>query len=620
MGTADGGFPQARAGGPGRAIGESVDTTKLMRCPHCGEEVPSGVYCVRCGALLHPVGEERGSHFAAAPHQHLLVPGVVASLFPRLPSRGHQSFRALLAAGALLIGVLALAGLFPLALIAAAVVVPLIVVLYFHEVDIYEGEPLRAVGLTVAWGALAGVATGLLRNAVQGSGSVLSAHTQTSSVVWNGVALPLIGLALSLAGPLMLLRARKYDDALDGVVFGGGAAVSFAGAYLLTESSAFLSGGLAPTGLVEPWLLRLLTLGIAVPVLAAAAVGATAGSFWLRLRAPRSDRRAHRLLSQPALAVALAALALCAGALLQLYLDRWAALAALMALDVATILWLRQLIQVGLLEERDHEFAAVSTPCPNCGRSAPRLAYCSYCGVSARALPKSGRVHGSAERLRLTARFATALAALVGLALLALALVAPRGFHAPCTTTAGCSTPPQLAGFGAPSPFAAARERTWVSGAGPRLTYDAREWRTLAAGRSRLDLIHANTVELTVRTLGGGAGGTQQALSQQVDALRARYPDLVLDAAHAPATVTLGPLSAIGGLYAGHDALDGAPVEASVEVATTGATTVVATAWTTQQAQSSAAGLSTPFTLLARADAVLETLSWPAAARPKGRL
>ena len=89
---------------------------------------------------------------------------------------------------------------------------------------------------------------------------------------------------------------------LDGVTFGGAAAVTFAGAELLTHSSEFLSGGLAPVGLVAPWTLRVLTLGVAVPVLAAAAIGALAGALWLRFRAPQTDSRPHKLLAQPVLA------------------------------------------------------------------------------------------------------------------------------------------------------------------------------------------------------------------------------------------------------------------------------------------------------------------------------
>src|SRR5579862_3847045 len=274
----------------------------FSRCPACGRDAPPGVYCSFCGALLTPVDDERGAHYAAAPHQHVFAPHLATTLFPHLPARAHTTFRGLLAAGVALIGSLALAGLFPVALIAAAVVVPLLVLLYFHEVDLYEGEPALVLGLTVLWGIATGIAVGFLREAVESPQTLLAPQTTGHAVVWNGVALPLIGLVAALAGPLVLLVHPKYNDVLDGVTFGGASAVAFAGAELLTHSSTFLAAGLAPAGLVAPWTLRVLTLGVAVPVLGAAAVGAAAGSFWLRFRAPARDRRLHRVLAEPALA------------------------------------------------------------------------------------------------------------------------------------------------------------------------------------------------------------------------------------------------------------------------------------------------------------------------------
>src|SRR5579862_8599666 len=327
------------------------EASGYRRCASFGRDVPPGAFCAACGAELASEAGERRAHFAAAPRQHVLAPSVVTTLWPHLPRRGDDTFRGLLAAGTALIGSLALAGLFPVALIAAAVVVPLLVLAYFREVDLYEQEPALVLALTVVAGAVVGVGLGFLREAESGAGAVLGAQTSGHAVLWNGVLLPVLGLAGALAGPLVLLRHRSFNDVLDGVTFGGASAVALAGAELLTHSATFLAAGLAPAGLVEAWTLRLLTLGIAVPVLAAAAVGAAAGACWLRYRAPPRDRAIHRLLAEPALAIAIAAVLLVTSALLQLYLDSWAALAAVAALAVAAILWLRILIHVGLLEE-----------------------------------------------------------------------------------------------------------------------------------------------------------------------------------------------------------------------------------------------------------------------------
>jgi hypothetical protein len=593
-------------------MGDAADT----HCPSCGGEAAGGSYCVDCGALRHPVAGERGRHFAAAPNQHLLTPGIVSTLFPHLPLRGHNTFRALLWIGILLIGSLSLAGLFPVALIAAAVLVPLLVVLYLREVNVYEPEPLRVLALTVVWGAAAGVALGLLRDRVASPGSVLASQTTTHAVIWNGVALPLIGLVVVLGGPLILLARGRFDDVLDGVTFGGAAAVSFAGAELLTHSSVFLAGGLAPAGLVAPWTLSVLTLGVAVPVLAAAAIGAASGALWLHQRAPAGDGLHLRVLGQPVLALALAALALVGSALIQLYLNRWAALAALVVLDIGALIWLRLLIHVGLVEVRAETVAPSAGACANCGRVMPRAAFCSYCGVATRALPKSGRGHSRRDRGAAAARFGVGLAVLVGAAVAVMAAVEPGAFAPPCKPGQGCADPPR---GGSLNPAARLRQdnRVWVSSLGVRVSYDASRWHVLASSGSELDLTFANELELTVQTRNAGGVSEQQTLEDQVGFLRGRYPDLELDTSHPVVSAQLGEVAAVGGLYAGHDAVYGRPVEALIEAATQGNVTALVSAWTSEQAQSSTHGSATPFGVFVNADAVLEGFVWPSEA-PSG--
>ena len=70
-------------------------------------------------------------------------------------------------------------------------------------------------------------------------------------------------------------------------------------------------------------------------------------------------------------------------------------------------------------------------------------------------------------------------------------------------------------------------------------------------------------------------------------------------------------MSATGALYAGHDAVDGRPVEALIEVARQGGLSVLVSAWTSQQAHTSTDGIATPFDVLVDAAVVLESVQWP---------
>jgi hypothetical protein len=95
--------------------------------------------------------------------------------------------------------------------------------------------------------------------------------------------------------------------------------------------------------------------------------------------------------------------------------------------------------------------------------------------------------------------------------------------------------------------------------------------------------------------------------------LRVRYPDLALDTAHPLLSGSIGPVTAQGGLYAGHFVLDGQPVEVLIEAATQGSVSAVVSVWTSQQAQSSLHGIATPFPVFVNADALLEGVKWPSA-------
>ena len=53
---------------------------------------------------------------------------------------------------------------------------------------------------------------------------------QGSPLLTQGVLLPLLGVAIMLAGPLVLLPYRKFNDVLDGTTFGATTAVTFWGA------------------------------------------------------------------------------------------------------------------------------------------------------------------------------------------------------------------------------------------------------------------------------------------------------------------------------------------------------------------------------------------------------
>jgi hypothetical protein len=198
------------------------------------------------------------------------------------------------------------------------------------------------LAFTIVWGLFGGVALGFGAQRVASHASLLEGRISPHNVVWLGLVLPLVGVVVMLAGPLVLLRNRRFNDVLDGATFGAACAASVVGAETLTNSADFLHFGLTAPGDALLWIPRLLTLGIALPVLAAGAVGGACGSFWQRYRAPMRDRTVLGPIGSPIVAAPLAAGAIVVANLSVFYLDQWATLAVTAALSAAALVVLRR--------------------------------------------------------------------------------------------------------------------------------------------------------------------------------------------------------------------------------------------------------------------------------------
>ena len=363
----------------------------MLTCSSCGRETPEGSFCIRCGAPLGTSfsGPSRGrSQFAAAPHEPAALPLVVSTLFPQLPRRSQLSFRLALGLGIAAVIALAALRLFPAALIAAALLLPTLVVLYLIDVDAYEDEPVWAMSLTMGWGAAAGVGFGLIALAVAPSvGSVIVNGTSQYLVV-HGLVLPLCGFLTLLVGPLILLRYHRFNDVLDGVTFGASTAAAFSGAQAITYGVHLIGAGLRPGGAVLPWIWRLLSLALGMPVLTMGAAAGACAALWLRYRAPMRDADALGALGHPAVAVPVAGLLVMGGAVGETFLPAGGWLAWLVAFDLVAIALLRRAIHVGLLEESSELPIGGELTCPNCAHLTARNTFCGYCGISLQALPK----------------------------------------------------------------------------------------------------------------------------------------------------------------------------------------------------------------------------------------
>ena len=331
----------------------------------------------------------RSHHYAASPNAPAWALRITSTLFPQLPVHAMGAFRVALASGIGLIVLLGLVGVFSVALLAAALLVPLLMLLYLYNVNVYEDEPFLVVGLTLLCGAVGGVIVGVVAGHValpvqQHGWSQLT----TGSVLVRVAVLPLASVVLALIGPLALLRHPRFNDVLDGVVFGAASAVALQSAMLLVVAWPVTGLGLRPEQDSTAWTLRLIELGVFVPLIVAGGVGWAAAALWARWRAPIRDRRALGPLGLPLSGVLVAAVLAVAAAVVQEVFGPLGRLFALAVLAAAGLLLMRRAIHLGLLEEANDADPGAEVECSNCGRPTAVHSFCSACGVALRALPK----------------------------------------------------------------------------------------------------------------------------------------------------------------------------------------------------------------------------------------
>ena len=293
----------------------------------------------------------------------LLRPRLISTLFPHLPRDSHRSYRLALGLGSAAVVVLAALRLFPVALMAAALLLPLLVALYLVDVNVYGDEPVWALSLTMVSGAVAGVGFGLLALAVAPSAASVVVNGTSHYLVVQGLILPFCGFFVLLLGPLVLLRYQHFNAVLDGVTFGASTGAAFSGAQAITYSVHLIGAGLRPGGAVLPWIWRLLSLGLGMPIVTMGAAAAACAALWLRYRAPVRDAEALGALGHPAMALPLGGLLVAGAAVGETFLSAGGWLVWLIVFDLVAIWLLRWMIRVGLLEES----AATGTGGPSLG-------------------------------------------------------------------------------------------------------------------------------------------------------------------------------------------------------------------------------------------------------------
>jgi RsiW-degrading membrane proteinase PrsW (M82 family) len=360
-----------------------------MLCQSCGRQVDERAYCPYCGAhIVYNTGAARGrgkrSHvFALNPAEHLYHLSIVSTFFPHLSRRRTHQARWLLFLGVLVVLFISAERFVPLAILVAALLMPVFYLLYFFDSQLYGKEPFRILGATFALGALLGGAMGVALYRFLLSHYQAGAVPTSRYVLLTGLALPILAQAFMLAGPLILYFTRpKFDEVLDGLAFGAASGLGFAATQSIVAAWLLVIGPFQQLGPLSSWLVPTLRIALLAPLVNAATTGLICAALWLRRDDAPQAKKLGVLLTLP-VALSIGALgqvappllsALVPGQILQVF---WYAL-----ILSGLMLILRHVLHSGLIEKARALGHGQRLVCPECHHEVADMPFCPFCGLA----------------------------------------------------------------------------------------------------------------------------------------------------------------------------------------------------------------------------------------------
>ncbi len=344
--------------------------------------MPEGEFCTRCGAHREG-GSLRLAQFALRPGEHVASPNVLSTLLPHLAHERLHAFRWGLLAGLVVVAILAATGLVVAAIWVAALLVPVLYILYLREADVYADTPLLVLAATV-------VAGGAVGAAVTAAGNALGSGLGAGGVVLLGVGIAIVAELLKPAGPLLLLR-RRFPSTVDGLVLGVAAGLGYAFAQTLINLAGtfgHVGDRVAPSG----WTFTLFSVGLLIPLLHGSCSGLVAASLWR----PRGGRDAAlRAAGLPLAIIADIGFTVGSELLDDARLSAFFVLLWQAVVVAAVLVAVRMLLHAAVLDEGT-ALGLREVRCHVCRRTAEAAAFCPHCGASlARGATRVGAVAAS---------------------------------------------------------------------------------------------------------------------------------------------------------------------------------------------------------------------------------
>ena len=337
---------------------------------------------------------------------------LVSTVMPHTNRVTGNRYRWALAIAVVIVAVFTLTGILSAAILAAALSVPLVYLLYIYDLNVWEDTPGPVVGFVIVLTGVLGALVSLVfyQWAFKDQFLELTGSTSTKyglSTVPVGpfllfvLLLPVIAEIAMNIGPVLLARMPQFDDMVDGLTFGVAAGTAYAAAETIVAYwSVFTSGELHTTQGLGNWIPVILSLMIVKALVYGTATGLAVAAF--SGRGEGYDGFTLRYVSELVFAM-LSLVVYWGGVRLLAYADYGLWLGLIWGVIVLALLVLRirvvlhtALLEVALEDAAENRRGAAAVTdggwCPDC--EMPLLSdalFCVACGQSVRATSKRTR-------------------------------------------------------------------------------------------------------------------------------------------------------------------------------------------------------------------------------------
>jgi hypothetical protein len=371
-------------------------------------------YCYRCGTPLLAGEARRPATYAVQSAEGVTQFALISTVMPHTSRRSADNYRwAMLISGVLILGATAL-GLLPIAIAAAAFLVPLAYLVYIDDVNLWEEAPTAVVvGLFVATGALSVLVSMFFFEwvfdeqwASFAGGTRANGGIGTMSfpaLLIFAVLLPVVAEVAKNVFPVLLAARPQFDDMIDGLTFGVAAGTSYAAfETCVVYSSVFTAQEFRTTSGIATWLVVVVNVMVVKSLIYGTATGIAVASF--SGKGEGYDGFTPAYFANFGLAVG-ANVLYWLGVRVMAYLPYGNVLGLIwgFAILAALVVKIRMMLQVALLEAAveaaalgdgsdDRRSTFVETFCPECENVLlPNASFCIVCGTSVRSSSRQAR-------------------------------------------------------------------------------------------------------------------------------------------------------------------------------------------------------------------------------------